>query len=46
MYGGFSIELNGRELTVKSWNRVVGGWARTHLVTVDSIRLLEAGWDI
>jgi len=46
LYGGFDIELTGRELTVKSWNRVHGGWARTDLVTADGIRLLESGWDI
>jgi hypothetical protein len=45
LYGGFSIALSGEELTVKSWNRVQGGWARTHLVTADGIRLLESGWD-
>jgi hypothetical protein len=42
MHGGFNIELQGEELTVHSFNRVRGGWAQTHLVTMDSIKLLES----
>lgn len=38
LYGGFAIELQGDELEVKSWNRVVGGWERTHRVTRDAVR--------
>lgn len=45
MYGGFSIELARAELTVRSWNRVFGGWAQTHRVTANSIHLVESGWD-
>ncbi|SFW46621.1 ankyrin repeat domain-containing protein [Amycolatopsis australiensis] len=40
LYGGFSIELHETELQVKSWNRVVEGWARTHRVTRDTIQQL------
>lgn len=46
LYGGFSIELGGAELTVRSWNRVHGGWAQTHRITRDTIQLVESGWDI
>jgi hypothetical protein len=46
MYGGFNMELRREELTVSSFNRVRGGWAQTHLITADSIRLLESGWDL
>jgi hypothetical protein len=44
-YGGFTIELRGRELSVSSWNRVVGGWGQKHLVTTGGIELVEDGWD-
>jgi len=43
MYGGFRITLNGRELTVDSWIRVVGGSERTDRVTADGVRLQEGG---
>ena len=45
-YGGFGIELTGHELSVTSWNHVVGGWAQRHRVTTDSIHLVEAGMDL
>lgn len=41
MYGGFKIELCGRELTVDSWIRVVGGSERTDRITVDGVWLQE-----
>lgn len=43
MYGGFHIKLQGSELSVDSWVRVVGGSERTDLVTVDGVRLQEGG---
>ncbi|AHH99894.1 ankyrin repeat domain-containing protein [Kutzneria viridogrisea] len=46
LYGGFSIELTGRELIVKSWCRVAGGWAQTHRVTSEGYELIESGWDL
>jgi hypothetical protein len=45
LYGGFSIELCGLELSVTSLNRVVGGWGQKHLVAVDGVELVEDGWD-
>jgi hypothetical protein len=45
MHGSFNIELRGEELTVHSFNRVGGGSGQTHLVTVDSIKLLESDQD-
>ncbi|MEU6373622.1 ankyrin repeat domain-containing protein [Streptomyces sp. NPDC046909] len=41
MYGGFHIKLQGEELSVDSWVRVVGGSERTDLVTVDGVQLHE-----
>ncbi|WP_223125416.1 ankyrin repeat domain-containing protein [Streptomyces sp. TRM68367] len=41
MYGGFKIELRGRELIVDSWIRVVGGSERTDRVTPDGVHLQE-----
>jgi hypothetical protein len=41
MYGGFKIELTGRELVVESWIRVVGGSERTDRVTADGVYLQE-----
>lgn len=41
MYGGFHIKLQGEELSVDSWVRVVGGSERTDLVTVNGVRLQE-----
>jgi hypothetical protein len=47
LYGGFSIALTGeRVLTVKSWCRVVGGWAETWEITPASARAIEVGWDM
>ncbi|MFF5492156.1 hypothetical protein [Streptomyces aquilus] len=43
MYGGFAVELTGRELKVDSWMRVVGGSGWTDRVTVDGVRLQEGG---
>jgi hypothetical protein len=41
MYGGFHIKLQGTELTVDSWIRVVGGSERTDRVTADGVLLQE-----
>ncbi|GAB2864616.1 ankyrin repeat domain-containing protein [Streptomyces deserti] len=41
MYGGFKIQMRGRELIVDSWIRVVGGSERTDRVTVDGVELQE-----
>ncbi|WP_073480895.1 ankyrin repeat domain-containing protein [Streptoalloteichus hindustanus] len=46
MYGGFAIELQGPELQVKSWCRVLGGSARTHRITARDMMMVESGWDI
>jgi hypothetical protein len=47
LYGGFSIELTGENvLTVKSWCRVVSGWAETWEITLGASRAIEVGWDI
>jgi hypothetical protein len=46
MHGSFNIELRGEELTVHSFNRVRGGWAQTHLITANSIKLLESEPDL
>ncbi|MFE4423888.1 PQQ-binding-like beta-propeller repeat protein [Streptomyces sp. NPDC056817] len=43
MYGGFLFELQGAELIVDSWVRVVEGSERTHHITVDGVRL-EGAW--
>ncbi|MFJ5029813.1 ankyrin repeat domain-containing protein [Streptomyces sp. NPDC088560] len=43
MYGGFKIALSGRELTVDSWIRVVGGSERTDVVTIDGVNIQEGG---
>ncbi|WP_329338927.1 ankyrin repeat domain-containing protein [Streptomyces sp. NBC_00663] len=43
MYGGFLVELSGRELKVDSWIRVVGGSERTDRVTADGVHLQEGG---
>lgn len=42
MHGGFTIELRGKELIVRSVNRVRGAGSHTHLVTADTIELLDA----
>ncbi|MQA84770.1 MAG: ankyrin repeat domain-containing protein [Streptosporangiales bacterium] len=44
MYGGFSYRLDGMELVVDSWCRVVGGSGQTHRVMADGIQLVESGW--
>jgi len=44
MYGGFQYRLDGAELVVESWNRVIGGSGQTHRVTDDSIELVASGW--
>ncbi|MFF5403279.1 ankyrin repeat domain-containing protein [Streptomyces misionensis] len=41
MYGGFRITLDGRELTVDSWIRIIGGSERTDRVTPAGVRLQE-----
>lgn len=41
MYGGFRITLDGRELAVDSWIRVIGGSERTDRVTPWGARLQE-----
>ncbi|PWI18246.1 hypothetical protein DI272_31965 [Streptomyces sp. Act143] len=43
MYGGFAIELTGRELKVDSWIRIVDGSERTDRVTADGVHLQEGG---
>ncbi len=43
MYGGFRYVLEGEELLVKSWIRVVGGSGRTHRVSADGYRMTESG---
>ncbi|MFI2206404.1 ankyrin repeat domain-containing protein [Streptomyces sp. NPDC020192] len=43
MYGGFRIALSGRELTVDSWIRIVGGSERTDVVTIDGVDIQEGG---
>jgi hypothetical protein len=44
MYGGFRYTLDGAELAVDSWCRIVGGSGETHRVTADGVRLVESGW--
>ncbi|SDC13510.1 ankyrin repeat domain-containing protein [Actinokineospora iranica] len=44
MYGGFYYVLQGLELEVKSWSRVVGGSGQTHRITVDGYWMTESGY--
>lgn len=44
MYGGFYYALQGRELEVRSWSRVVGGSGQTHRITREGCVLTESGY--
>jgi hypothetical protein len=44
MYGGFRYRLEGEELIVDSWSRIVGGSEQTHRVTADGVRLERSGF--
>jgi hypothetical protein len=44
MYGGFRYVLDGRELKVDSWIRVVGGSGETHRITADGAVLTDSGF--
>jgi len=44
MYGGFRFVLQGHELDVRSWIRVVGGSGQAHRITVDGTVLTEEGF--
>jgi hypothetical protein len=44
MYGGFRCVLEGRELKVDSWIRVVGGSGETHRITADGAVLTDHGF--
>jgi hypothetical protein len=44
MYGGFRCVLEGQELRVDSWIRVVGGSGETHRITADGAVLTDRGF--
>jgi hypothetical protein len=44
MYGGFRYALEGAELKVDSWIRVVGGSGETHRITAEGAVLTERGF--
>jgi hypothetical protein len=44
MYGGFRYVLEGRELKVDSWIRVVGGSGETHRITAEGAVLTDRGF--
>lgn len=44
MYGGFSYRLQGLELVVESWCRVVGGSGQRHVIDAGGARLVRQGF--
>ncbi|MFO7249415.1 MAG: ankyrin repeat domain-containing protein [Actinomycetes bacterium] len=44
MYGGFAYRLQGVELVVESWCRVVGGSGQRHVIRPDGARLVSEGF--